>query len=77
MSNGGRVAGHLFIDTPRGEACSECGKLWLDVLNDRERWKPRELGIAHNDSGEVGLTVDEIETLNAKLQRIWDAGMRF
>lgn len=68
-----RVAGHLFGDTPRGEACLECGKLWLDVLNHRELWKPGEHGIAHSGA----LNSAEVETLHAKLQRIWNAGMRF
>lgn len=72
-----RVAGHLFVDSPRGEACSECGKLWIDVLNERERWKKGELGIAHNDGGSIGLTTQEVEELDAKIQRIWNAGMRF
>lgn len=68
-----RVAGHLFVDTPRGEACSECGKLWIDVLNTRELWRAGEPNIAHSGC----LTTDEVATLQAKLQRIWDAGMRF
>jgi hypothetical protein len=72
-----RVAGHLFVDTPRGEACAECGKLWMDVLDHRERWVPAALGIAHNDGGGVGLTIDEVAELNRKLERIWNAGMRF
>lgn len=71
------VAGHLFVDTPRGEACRECGKLWLDVLDRREEWRPGALGIAHTDAGTVGLTALEVKQLNDKLQRIWDAGMRF
>ena len=72
-----RVAGHLLGDTPRGEACLECGKLWLDILNDRERWQKGELGIAHNDGGSIGLTTEEVASLQAKIKRIWDAGMRF
>ncbi len=72
-----RVAGHLFVDTTRGEACSECGKLWLDVLDHRERWQAGQLGVAHNDAGSIGLLATEVAELHAKLQRIWDAGMRF
>lgn len=68
-----RVAGHHFIDTPRGEACSECGKLWLDMLDERERWRIGELGIAHNDAGTVGLTTAEVQELHAKLDHIWKA----
>lgn len=68
-----RIAGHLFVETPRGEACAECGKLWMDVLNQRENWRMGEPGIAHSG----GLTTEEIGQLQAKLERIWDAGMRF
>lgn len=68
-----RVAGHLFADTPRGEACSECGKLWLYVLDRREKWRVGEFDIAHSG----GLTEREVDELNAKLDRIWNAGMRF
>ena len=68
-----RVAGHSFIDTPRGEACADCGKLWLDVLEDRERWAVGVLGIAHDDAGTVGLTLAEVHQLHAKLDRIWKA----
>ena len=68
-----RVAGHLFVDTPRGEACSECGRTWMEVLDKRERWIVGERGIAHN----MGLTTEEIAQLQAKLERIWNAGMRF
>lgn len=67
-----RVAGHLFVDTPRGEACV-CGMTWIEVLNQREEWKPGVVGIAHIGA----LNESEIAELNAKLQRIWDAGMRF
>ena len=66
------VAGHAFVETPCGEACS-CGKTWLYVLDRREEWRPGVTGIAHTG----GLTIEEIAQLNAKLQRIWDAGMRF
>ncbi len=72
-----RVAGHLFGDTPRGEACLDCGMRWLDVLDNRERWQVGQLGVAHNDAGSVGLLAFEVAELNAKLQRIWNAGMRF
>lgn len=68
-----RVAGHLFVDTSRGEACSECGKLWMDVLNMREYWIEGQPNIAQSG----GLSKIEIEQLNKKLQRIWNAGMRF
>ena len=73
----GRVAGHLFVDTPRGEACADCGKLWMDVLDHRESWRVGALGIAHDDAGGVGLTVSEVQQLEAKLERIWASGMRF
>lgn len=67
------VAGHTFVDTPRGEACS-CGKRWIeDVLSQRERWRPGELGIAHSDGGTIGLNDVEIASLHAKLDRIWGA----
>jgi hypothetical protein len=69
---GERVAGHQFVNTPAGEAC-ECGKTWLYVLDRREEWKPGAPGIAHIG----GLEEKEVAELNAKLQRIWDAGMRF
>jgi len=65
-----RVAGHLFVDTAGGEACIDCGKKWLTVLDHRERWRPGECGIAHQG----GLTSAEIEQLHAKLDRIWNAG---
>lgn len=68
-----RVAGHTFTDTPRGEACSECGKLWMEVLNVRELWRAGQVGIAHSGA----LNETEVKELQAKLDRIWDAGMRF
>jgi len=68
-----KVAGHTFVQTERGEACADCGKLWLDVLNARELWTPGATGIAHTGA----LNVTEIAELQAKLERIWNAGMRF
>lgn len=68
-----RVAGHLFADSPRGEACSDCNKTWLEVLNMRELWIVGAHGIACRGA----LNTPELESLHAKLQRIWDAGMRF
>jgi hypothetical protein len=68
-----RVAGHLFVDTPRGEACADCGKLWMYILDRREQWRVGEFGIAHIG----GLEEREIAELHAKLERIWNCGMRF
>lgn len=65
------IAGHSFIEMPHGRACQSCGKTWIAVLNDREFWRPGEMGIAHSG----GLNAFEVAQLEAEIARIWAAGL--
>lgn len=64
------IAGHSFQEFPHGRACQSCGKTWIAVLNDREFWRPGEMGIAHSGA----LNEFECGQLRAEVERIWAAG---
>lgn len=65
------IAGHTFVEFPHGRACQSCGKTWISVLNDREFWRPGEIGIAHSGA----LNSAEVAQLEAEISRIWTAGL--
>ncbi len=61
------LAGHTMAAGPAGDACSICGRTWIDMLNNRDRWRPGQLGIAHRDA----LNAAECQELHAEIERIF------
>lgn len=61
------LAGHSMVPGPRGSVCQQCGRTWIEMLDNRDRWRPGEFGIAHTG----GLTDGEVRELQAELDRIW------
>jgi len=64
------LAGHPMIDRGAGLFCPECGQTWAFLLDNRDRWKPGVMGLAHNDAGTVGLNVIEIGQMERYLDWI-------
>ena len=62
------IAGHSFVETFGGRACSSCGRSWIAIAGSTED-DIGALGIAH-----VGkLSKEEFDEIVAERSRIWAA----
>lgn len=67
-----RVAGHTLQHTARGLACASCEKRWVDLLDQRHRWRVNEQDIAHVGGLNAG-EVMELLAFEARYNEwLWD-----
>lgn len=57
-----------MIEAVGGARCAECGRSWLSLLDNRDRWRRGETGIAH---GDWALTDKQVAELEGEIDRIW------
>lgn len=66
------ITGHTLSSLPRGHGCTVCGRLWVEIIDQRARWTVGEIDIAHSGS----LVEREVAELHAydeaRNAMIWD-----
>jgi len=63
------LGGHNMQDRGSGLVCA-CGISWRFLLDNRDRWIKGQLGLAHDDAGDIGLSEGEIAQMEDYLSWI-------
>lgn len=63
------IAGHTFVETPRGRRCSGCDRAWVDIAGVQPTDIERS-GFAHTGV----LSEPEYRQIVAERERLWELG---